>query len=231
MLTSSERTFFTNAYIVETKNAVVVVDTMMINSDALGLKQYIEEIGKTLLAIIITHGHPDHYNGCNVLISTFGEIPIISTKGVRECIENTVDSKEVKWKPYFGKEWPETRWLPNQIVSDRDELFFDGLEYKFRDLGAAESQSDLYFTIGVNRPVIFLGDVVFNSMLGFTNDGNSRLWLQVLDQLLIEVGDVKRLFTCHGMPGKSFDHIKAQIEYLSNYRDILSSMLLEKKGV
>jgi glyoxylase-like metal-dependent hydrolase (beta-lactamase superfamily II) len=61
MLTSNERTFFTNAYIIETKIGLVVVDTMMINSDAKVLRQYIDNINKPLIAVIITHGHPDHY--------------------------------------------------------------------------------------------------------------------------------------------------------------------------
>lgn len=41
MLTSNERTFFTNAFIIESKNSLVVVDTMMINFDAVLLRQYI----------------------------------------------------------------------------------------------------------------------------------------------------------------------------------------------
>jgi hypothetical protein len=49
MLTSNERTFFTNAYIIETENPLVVVDTMMINSDALLLRQHINNINKPLL--------------------------------------------------------------------------------------------------------------------------------------------------------------------------------------
>ena len=229
MLTSPERTFFTNAYIIETENALVVVDTMMINSDAALLRQHVDDIGKPLIAIIITHGHPDHYNGIPIVISDFDEIPIISTKDVRDCIKDTVDTKEIKWKPYFGKEWPDKKLLPNQLVKDGDVLNLDGLDYCFKDLGAAESSSDLLFTLGQNRSVVFVGDVVFNAMHGFMNDGNSRLWLLVLEQLLIEIGDVKQLFTGHGKPGKTCELVKAQISYISNYRSSLSSMAHNKE--
>ncbi len=225
MLTSSERTFFTNAYIIETRNALVVVDTMMINSDAALLRQKVDDISKPLIAIIITHGHPDHYNGNPIVASDFGEIPIISTKGVSDCIKNTVDTKEIKWKPYFGEEWPDSRLLPNQLVKDGDVLSLDGLNYSFKDLGAAESSSDLYFILGKKRSVVFVGDVVFNKMHGFMNDGNTKQWLQVLAQLLIDIADVKQLYTGHGIPGKTSELVQAQIDYIVYYRTTLSAMI------
>ncbi|MFK5915467.1 MAG: MBL fold metallo-hydrolase, partial [Woeseiaceae bacterium] len=171
MLTSKERTFFTNAYIIETKNALVVVDTMMIKSDATLLRQHIDNIKKPLIAVIITHGHPDHYNGTEIITSGFTKIPIISTKGVSNCIEDTFDSKEVKWKSYFDQDWPDNKVLPNQLVNDAEVVNLDGLSYRFRDLGAAESNSDLFFTLGKKQSVVFVGDVVFNKVHGFMSDG------------------------------------------------------------
>jgi len=229
MLTSNERTFFTNAYIIETKNALVVVDTMMLNSDAIFMRQHINSISKPLIAVIITHGHPDHYNGTDTIITGFNEIPVISTKGVRDCIKDTVDSKEVKWKPYFGQDWPEHKILPNQLVKDGEVISLDGLDYSFRDLGAAESSSDLFFTLGKNQSRVFVGDVVFNNMHGFMNDGNSAQWLQVLQQLLTELADVKQLFTGHGAPGNIYQLVQAQIEYIGHYRSNLWTMLSDKQ--
>jgi glyoxylase-like metal-dependent hydrolase (beta-lactamase superfamily II) len=80
MLTSNARTFLTNAFIIETSNALVIVDTMMVNSDALLLRQHLNNINKPLIAVIITHGHPDHYNGIDTIISGFNNVPIISRK-------------------------------------------------------------------------------------------------------------------------------------------------------
>jgi glyoxylase-like metal-dependent hydrolase (beta-lactamase superfamily II) len=211
MLTSNERTFSTNAYIIETKNALVVVDTMMINSDALLLRQYLDKINKPLIAVIITHGHPDHYNGTDIIIASFNEIPVISTQGVRDCIKDTLDSKEIKWSSYFGDDWPEHQILPNQLVKEGECVSLDGLAYRFSELGAAESSSDLCFNLGDKNSVVFVGDVVFNKMHGFMNDGNSAQWLAVLQQLLIKLADVKQLFTGHGEPGHTYPLIETQI--------------------
>lgn len=221
MLTSGEHSFLTNAYIVETKSALVVIDTMMINSDALLLRLHLDRINKPLIAVIITHGHPDHYNGTEIITEGFNEIPIISTKGVYHCIQNSVDSKEVKWKPIFGSDWPRNKVLPNRFVSDCETIYLDGLSYRFRDLGAAESSSDLFFTLGEQRSVVFVGDIVFNHTHGFMNDGNSRQWLIVLHKLLTELSDIETLFTGHGAPGHAYQLVKKQIEYIVYYRSSL----------
>ncbi len=218
MLTSQPRSFLTNAYLIETDNALVAVDTFMIVSDAAALLELIVEIGKPLIAIIITHGHPDHYNGNSLLLAQFAGIAVISTQGITECIRDSVDAKAVKWQPFFGDDWPTEKVLPNEFVTDGSVLSLDGLSYQFRDLGAAESSSDLYFTIGENRAAVFVGDVVFNQMHGFMNDGHSGQWLTVLDQLAQELADVDQLFTGHGEPGQPAALIALQIDYVKAYR-------------
>jgi len=229
MLTSNARTFLTNAFIIETSNALVIVDTMMVNSDALLLRQHLNNINKPLIAVIITHGHPDHYNGIDTIISGFNNVPIISTEGVRNCIQNTVDSKEVKWKPYFGQDWPEHKTLPNRFIQNGEVISLDGLSYRFNDLGAAESNSDLLFTLGETQSVVFVGDLVFNKIHGFMNDGNSKQWLIVLHQLLTDVVAVDQVFTGHGKPGNACKLIKEQIEYINHYRSNLCKLMSNRQ--
>ncbi|NRB38911.1 MAG: MBL fold metallo-hydrolase [Pseudomonadales bacterium] len=228
MLTSPTRSFLTNAYLIETESAVVAIDTFMLVSDAQALCALFDSIalpsGKPLLGIIITHGHPDHYNGTSTLIAGLKDVPVISSQGITDCIKNSVDAKQVKWKPFFGDDWPEHKILPNQWVADGTSLTLDGLQYHFRDWGAAESSSDLSITLGQQRSVVFVGDVVFNTMHGFMNDGHTQQWLAVLKQLAVELADVPLLFTGHGAPGKTAPLIAKQIQYLQTYRHHVSKL-------
>ncbi len=231
MLTSSPRSFLTNAYLIETAHAVVAVDTFMIVPDALALRELLHSTGKPLIAIIITHGHPDHYNGTATLMADFKDVPVISTQGITDCIRDSIDAKEVKWKPFFGDEWPSEKILPNQWVNNGETLCLDGLDYYFKDLGAAESSSDLCFTLGMNKSVVFVGDVVFNQMHGFMNDGHSQQWLVVLKQLAGELKDVKTLFTGHGLPGNPAELISTQIEYVGVYQNEVAKLAKGNNGL
>lgn len=228
MLTSSERSFLTNAYLIETENGLVAIDTFMLVSDAQALRALFDSIaqptGKALLGIIITHGHPDHYNGSSVLMADLRNVPVISSQGIADCITNSVDAKEVKWKPFFGDDWPEHKVLPNLWVSDGENLMLDGLQYHFRELGAAESSSDLSITLGQQGSVVFVGDVVFNAMHGFMNDGHSQQWLAVLQRLAVELADIGLLFTGHGAPGNPGPLIAAQLNYVQTYREQVSAL-------
>ena len=48
---------------VETHHGIIAVDATLTVSDARALREQAEPLGKPLLAVLLTHGHPDHYNG------------------------------------------------------------------------------------------------------------------------------------------------------------------------
>lgn len=225
MLTSPAETFMSNAYLIESNNAVVAIDTLMLVSEAEAMRAYIDKIAKPLVAVFITHAHPDHYNGTATLLNGLGDVPVISTEGVSQCIAKVITAKDTKWRPHFGDDWPRDILLPTRIVTDNSVLTFDGINYSVHELGPAESDSDLYIIVGNKKPVVFVGDVVFNQVHSFMNDGHSLLWLKSLDRLSSELKDIELLFTGHGQPGASLEVIEAQKNYLITYRRELSNLL------
>src|SRR5436853_6960847 len=78
---------FVNAYLVETPHGVVAIDATLTESDSKALRAKIDSIGKPLLAILITHGHPDHYNGVtNLIAGRAVPPPVPATAGVDSVI-------------------------------------------------------------------------------------------------------------------------------------------------
>ena len=66
-----------NAYIVELENSLVVVDSTIALSSALGLRAQAEALNKPIEAVLLTHGHPDHYTG----LAVFDDLPRFSSPG------------------------------------------------------------------------------------------------------------------------------------------------------
>jgi glyoxylase-like metal-dependent hydrolase (beta-lactamase superfamily II) len=52
---------FVNAYLVETGSGVVGVDGLLTVSEARAMRGGLEQVGKPLLAVLLTQSHPDHY--------------------------------------------------------------------------------------------------------------------------------------------------------------------------
>lgn len=220
---SGREGLFTNAFAVETPRSVVAIDSMMRVSDARGLRALIDSIGKPLAALLITHGHPDHYNGA-VEVTRGLDVPMIATRGVDEVIRRIDDAKEKQWKPVFGEDWPAERRFPNRFVQDGETLSFDGVPFTVREMGEGESHWDSYWVVGGASPVAFVGDLVFNGVHSFMNDGHSARWLKNLDVLEERLAECRLLYTGHGEAGAPKESLEAQRRYLRHYREAVREL-------
>jgi len=217
-----------NAFLIESPNAIVAIDTLTLVSEAAEMRRYAQELAKPLLSVFVTHAHPDHYNGITTLLADLDEVPVVSTQSVSQSIAEVSDAKDVKWRPHFGDDWPNKIHLPTHIVSDTSTLTFDGTPYSVHELGPGESANDLSIIVGNKTPVVFVGDVVFNKVHSFMNDGHSALWLDSLDRLSHDLRDVELLFTGHGQPGAPLPLIAAQKDYILTYRRELKKLLADE---
>src|SRR4051794_30496543 len=92
---------FVNAYLVETSNGVVAVDATLSESESRGLRAELEALGKPLLAVLVTHPHPDHVAGITNLVA--GDSPrIIATEPVLELMRRLEEPKRKQWTPVYG---------------------------------------------------------------------------------------------------------------------------------
>jgi len=190
---------FANAYLIETPDGVVLIDATLRVSDARALRARISALGKPLLGVLLTHGHPDHYNGVAIVTADL-DVAVVATGEVDRVIRTDDAAKEQLWKPMFGAEWPERRAFPNRIVGDDQAVRLGGLDFRVHGLGPAESHADSYWTIdGV--PAAFVGDLVFSGTQSFITDAHTAAWLRALDALEHALPAGATLYPGHGKPG------------------------------
>jgi glyoxylase-like metal-dependent hydrolase (beta-lactamase superfamily II) len=154
------------------ENALVLIHEKKISSmkDLLPVLEQVAKLGKPLLAVLITHAHPDHYGGIVELVAG-DDVPVIATTGVAAVIERDDAVKEAILRPMFGEEWPHARVFPNQAVADGETLTFDGVEFTVRDLGPSESPHDSIWLLGPDRRHVFLGDQIYDRVHCYLADG------------------------------------------------------------
>jgi glyoxylase-like metal-dependent hydrolase (beta-lactamase superfamily II) len=191
------------------------------------IRSLINDIAKPVYAILITHGHPDHYNGLTEITRDLN-VPIYSTQGVLDVIIKYDAEKEKQWKGMFGDEWPSKRTFPNKVVKDNETLTFENVTFTVHDLGKGESHSDSYW-IMQRRPIkqAFIGDLVLHKVHAYLSDGHAEEWLSHLKTLKGELKDVSVFYPGHGLPGgpELFDW---QQQYISTYINNLKPLWADK---
>lgn len=219
---SSEAGILANAYLVENDDGVVVIDATLTVDEATALRGRVEATGKPLLAILLTHGHPDHYNGAEILGQ--GLVPIVSTAAVDEIVRRDDAAKEALWTPVFGEQWPTPRAFPTEHVADGETVTYGGMNFTVHAMGPSESHADSYWTLDGGSPAAFVGDLTFNGTHAYVTDGHTTQWLASLDRLDAELPADAVLYPGHGPVGdKSL--VGAQRAYLEAYRSELAELI------
>lgn len=103
-----DREVYANAYLIEGKDSVVAVDALLTVEGGKKVREKIDSLEKPLQAVLLTHGHPDHYGGLTSLLEGLNDIPIIALAGVDEVIRRD-DSLKASIIIPAGINWPEKR--------------------------------------------------------------------------------------------------------------------------
>src|SRR5262245_834618 len=112
---------FVNAYLVETGSSVVAIDSLLTVSESRAMRADLEQLGKPLRAVLLTHSHPDHYGGLTGLVAG-DDVPVVAPQGVIDTIIRDDETKEQILRPMFGDEWAAERTFPNTRIGDGESI-------------------------------------------------------------------------------------------------------------
>ncbi|HEX3290398.1 MAG TPA: MBL fold metallo-hydrolase [Gaiella sp.] len=208
---------FVNAYLVETGDGIVAVDGTLTVSDGRALRARFESLGEPLLAVLVTHAHPDHYGGIVELVAG-DDVPVVATAGVDAVIRRDDALKEEILRPMFGEEWPRHRAFPTRTVADGERVEFGDVSFTVLDLGPGESPHDSIWFLGDDRATVFLGDQVYHGKHAYLADGFFEDWLRHLERLRRELPADATLHIGHGGPVTPAQ-LEVQREYVESFVD------------
>jgi glyoxylase-like metal-dependent hydrolase (beta-lactamase superfamily II) len=205
---------FVNAYLIETDSGVVAVDSTLTESESKTFRKELETLGKPLLAVLITHPHPDHVAGITNLVGNDSP-KILATQSVLDLMHKLEEPKRKQWGTIFGAEWV-ARWTyPNAIVTSGEKFTFDGVTYSVLDLGpGGDSKANSVWFIESPIRTVFLGDLIFNGTHSYVADGFLLAWLANLSRLKRLCEGMQIVFPGHGLASAPSALINAQRSYL-----------------
>ncbi|MGF6603660.1 glyoxylase-like metal-dependent hydrolase (beta-lactamase superfamily II) [Paraburkholderia sp. GAS448] len=214
---SAESAFFVNSFIIETGIGLVLVDTQFLTSSARQLCAAIRAHGKPLLAVFITHPHPDHFNGMAEIAHEWPGLPIYATQATIDVIRATQAGKRTAWTPVYGDDYPQDTVLPNTVVVPGQPIFVDGLELRVDDLGEGES-ADITVIHLPQSDQLIASDLLYHRVHPWLAEGRTKQWLSQLEIVRERYSTATSIFAGHG-EAAGLDALAQQTEYLNLFRD------------
>jgi glyoxylase-like metal-dependent hydrolase (beta-lactamase superfamily II) len=221
--TSRPQNFFVNSFLIEGDRRLVLVDAQFVLSEVAAVVEMARSLGKPLAAILVTHPHPDHFNGLDHVLSAFPGTPVYATAATRQGISETAEPKRAYWTPIVGADYPQHFRLPDQTLVDGQELDFDGLRLKIVDFGAAECSDNISIALPALDAVI-ASDILYNRVHPWLVEGRSGLWLAALAKAKSRFAGARRFFAGHGSAGGP-DALEVLERYILDFRTLVAESL------
>jgi len=192
-------------------------------SEARLIADKIVELEKPLASILITHPHPDHYNGLASLLERFPGTRVHATAATIHGISETAEPKRVYWAPIVGSDYPQRFVIPDVTVGDGQHLSIDGIELIVYDFGPTECSDNTAIELPQIDAVI-ISDLVYHGVHPWLAEGRSELWLAALSKAKDRFDSAQMVYAGHGTPGPACI-IGEQSAYINAVREIVAGAL------
>ncbi|MEU9133638.1 MBL fold metallo-hydrolase [Kitasatospora sp. NPDC048540] len=203
VFTGPETAFFATSSLIMGERSAILVDAQLTRTAGRELAEWVAGKNRQLLAIVVTHQHPDHYFGAEEVLRLFPSAQLLAAPSVVAGIAHTAAAKVAQWKPVYGADIPDQPLVPAPLLPQ--PLMIDRQLIRVLPLG----QGDCDGSTAVHVPsigTVIAGDFAYNGTHVWTADtdpGQRARWVANLDRIA-ELG-VVRVVAGHRAPGADDD--------------------------
>ncbi|MEY9943805.1 MBL fold metallo-hydrolase [Kitasatospora sp. GAS1066B] len=223
VFTGPESAFFATSSLILGVRDAILVDAQLTRSAGRELAEWIAGKGRNLLAVVITHPHPDHYFGVEEVLRLFPQAHLLAAPPVVEAIAATAAEKVRQWRPIYGADIPEAPILPRPLRPQ--PLMIDRQLIRVLYLGQGDCATSTVVHVPGSRTVI-AGDLVWNGTHVWTVETTPEqraTWIRNLGRIA-DLG-VNRVIAGHRAPEQDDDAGRVLAftgEYLQDFDHLLA---------
>ncbi|NJD17789.1 MAG: MBL fold metallo-hydrolase [Gemmatimonadetes bacterium] len=208
------------SHVIESTNALVVVDALMLRPHYTELRAYADSLGKPIDRVIVSHLHPDHWFG----LEAFDDVPVHAQQYCRDGIVIAGDTFLGTKRTVYGDLVPSRKVVPTDIVTPGTSCI-DGLTYEFSEVTEAESTIALVIELPEVKTLV-AQDLVYNHVHMFVGEKTSAgdyccdNWMEALSAYQAKGHEL--ILPGHGEPCGP-EAFSEAITYLREVKELLRS--------
>jgi glyoxylase-like metal-dependent hydrolase (beta-lactamase superfamily II) len=183
VITASPEGFLVNATLVTGAHDAVLIDAAFTVADAHTIVDSVRASGKNLTTVYVTHGHPDHYFGLEVIKQAFPTARFVAQPATVAAIQQTWKAKVDQWKPLYKDAITSAPVLPSLL--EGSVIMLEGQRLEIVGPVQGDDAENSYVWIPSLRAVV-TGDIVYSGVYVWTaeTDHAARAqWAATLDKI------------------------------------------------
>ncbi|MEU4726203.1 MBL fold metallo-hydrolase [Nonomuraea dietziae] len=210
-----------NTYWMQAPQGLILVDTLRSPADARKALARIRETGQPVVAILLTHAHPDHVGGAGVFHRAFPQAPIYASKANAKAMREDERGLYALTRSLPGSDFPKKLTYPTKVFRAGATLSIAGLRLRTAEFPGAESDAATAYYEPDSRS-LFPGDLIGNRVTPALIEGHSCGWLTQLDRLRTSFPTADTVYPGHGAPAPAPDLIDRQQAYIRHFRALVT---------
>lgn len=184
---SPAESFLVNTQIVEGPTKLIVFDGQAVMPYAKEVATYLRRLGKPVDRIILSHGHPDHWSGLEVLTAQLPGVPVYAFPRVIEFVRDAGAPMLANLQRKLGDKAASQVTVPTSVLATGTQTI-DGIRFDFREILDAEANFQLVARMPEQK-VLLAFDLVFAPRDHlFTVQPTFDHWIAILEALKADDG-------------------------------------------
>lgn len=178
-----ESAFSATSTLISGQRDAILVDAQFTLSSGVRVADWIQQSGRRLTTVYITHGHPDHYFGLAPILAKFPDAQVLAAPAVIEELRAYAPQALAQWKPLYGADLTAEPVFPKPF--NGGQITLEGQTIDLIALQPAESEHATAVWVPSAKTLI-AGDAVFNGVhvwLAGVNADRRENWLHNLERL------------------------------------------------